>query len=188
MSPARPRALLLLAALHLGACVGNATGGADGAHASCVDYASKGTAAASFSHDVLPIFQRSCNFRNCHGSDPTYSPAEGLDLGKGMLCADPLNSPCSADPMSSGDIAKVEERLVHAPSHRSALELVTPGDPGASWLMAKLDYESFNDCARVKSQCKPKGCGQPMPMNSPVLDQAERAAIAGWIKGGAKAD
>lgn len=137
----------------------------------CLDYATAKTG-VSFKSDVMPIFQRSCNFSACH-SATSSSPQEGLALGLGV-----------SDTMTDAEIGEVHAGIVNGAAERSSLPLVTPGEPTQSWLLAKVSYSSFASCQAIADECAPKGCGSRMPQQP--LDQADIDTIAGWIKDGAK--
>jgi hypothetical protein len=142
----------------------------------CVDYTMV-SGSVSFKDDDIPIFPRACAFSACHDSS-SASPQEDL----------PLATPANDGPMTAEQITAVHDALVDSDSVRSSLKMVAPGDPGASWLQAKLEFANFSDCAAIRSTCAPKGCGVRMPQNSPALEASEREIIAQWIKAGAKND
>lgn len=149
---------------------GSATSTGSGA-SGCLDYADAKTG-VSFKDDVIPIFQLSCNFSACHSSTSS-SPQEGLMLGLG-----------NADPMTDEEIKAVHDGLVGVDSNRSSLPLVTAGDAGQSWLLAKVSYSSFATCETVTNACSAKGCGMRMPQQP--LEADAIATIAGWIREGAQ--
>lgn len=113
--------------------------------------------ASATADDVDAIFARSCALGGCHLSGPG---AGGLVLGR---------TP-----------ATWRAALIDVPSQQSpSLPLVAPGDPGASWLVAKLAGQLCDaSCDRAL------GCGGPMPPGAP-LTELERATIAAWIAEGA---
>lgn len=164
----RPAAIALL----LAGCSGAPPPGPTGT--SCVDR-SKATGAASFAKDVIPIFQLSCTSEVCHGSAAT-TPEAGLVLGKpiGMT-------------MSPTEIAAVYANLVGAPSTRSSLPRVAAHDANGSWLMAKLEYDDFADCAAIADSCQGR-CGVRMPDAEPPLSEAKLQTVAAWINAGAQND
>jgi hypothetical protein len=153
----------------------------------CVDYAAV-SGAPSFADDLMPIMQRSCNLSNaCHTNRTTAPAGEGLQLGPPLT---EMMMPVVPTQMELDD--------VHAcitggcDPVRSTVPFVTAGDPGASWMMQKLEYcldtdttctKKFSSCSAV--QCTAKGCGSSMPYTSPQLVQAERDLFAAWIKSGA---
>ncbi|MBM4359106.1 MAG: hypothetical protein FJ096_13455 [Deltaproteobacteria bacterium] len=169
--------MALLGVALVAACSGSETGGdattstGSGTPSGCLDYVDAKTG-VSFKDDVIPIFQLSCNFSACHGSTSS-SPQEGLALGLG-----------NSDPMSDAEIKEVYDGLVGVDASRSSLPLVTKGDPGKSWLLAKVSYSSFASCDAVKNACSAKGCGSRMPQQP--LEADAIATIAGWIKEGAE--
>jgi hypothetical protein len=89
------------------------------------------------------ILQPSCGTTGCHGSS---APAMGLDL------------------VSAG----LESRLVDVSSNGCGQILVTPGDPGSSYLVQKL------------TQSAPT-CGDPMPLGGQRLPQQQLSCIDAWI-------
>jgi hypothetical protein len=104
----------------------------------------------SFSAAVQPIFTAHCALPGCH-SGPT--PEEGLDLGAGRSYA----------------------RLVNVTSRECGqFKRVLPGQPGASYLVFKIDGP-------------PQPCfdGVRMPKNALPLSAADRDTIRTWIMQGA---
>ncbi len=151
--------------------------------AGCVDFAKVAAAAPSFKTDVVPIFQRSCAFKDCHSSEVANPPGEGLKLGRGATNGMPLPQ------MSDAEIAAVHDGVVNRASARSSLVTVAPGDPGKSWLIAKVAYQDLAiDCAAVAASCAGKGCGDPMPRGESQLSQKNRDILVNWVKNGAKND
>lgn len=138
--------------------------------AGCLDYATAKTG-VSFKNDVVPIFQNSCNFSACHSST-SNSPQEDLALGLGK-----------SDQMTDAEVKEVHDRIVNGTAERSSLPLVTAGEPGASWLLAKISYSSFAACQAIADECAPKGCGGRMPQQPLEADKID--IVAGWIKDGA---
>jgi hypothetical protein len=63
------------------------------------------------------------------------------------------------------------------------MDRVEPGDPGASWLMYKLDGTQN----QFDAQCG-GSCGGRMPLNQPQLSAGVRDAIRTWIMDGAVND
>ncbi len=163
----------LLAGSALASCSGK-SGGANGA--ACADFGAV-TGTVSFSKNVIPIFQRACNFDACHAATSSQ-PQEGLALGNNVMDGT----------MAAKDIATVHDDIVGKNSKRSTLHLVEASDPSRSWLVAKIRYEDFADCAAVSGSCTPKGCGGRMPQNNPPLSDADVNTIVAWVKGGAKND
>jgi len=134
----------------------------------CVDYAPPAsfvasTPATSLSRDVMPIFQRSCAFSTCHGSN--VGPANGVFLGN--------------------DAARVHAAVVNVKSGElPAMPFVTPGDPRQSYLMRKMDG---SQCA-LDGQCTGGSCKDSMPKNDDVLPLETRDIVRRWIAQGAKND
>jgi mono/diheme cytochrome c family protein len=103
-----------------------------------------------FGRDVVPILNRACI--SCH--------LEGGELGGLALYPDPW------------------ARLVGVASTQSALKLVEPGDPGKSYLHAKL----------AGTHAGAGGSGLRMPPQSPPLADADIETLRRWIAAGAKND
>jgi hypothetical protein len=75
--------------------------------------------------------------------------------------------------------------LVGVPSTQlPGRDRVRPGAPARSWLMQKLDGTQ----SAFDGQCVGGSCGEPMPLEPPPLDAAEREAIRSWIAAGAEND
>lgn len=89
-----------------------------------------------------------CASTSCHGGDPPAAFPR-LDAGAGWAA------------------------MVNVPSQQAVMDLVEPGDPGASWLMIRLRGEG----------------GRPyMPIGDAQLTQAELDAVEAWIANGALND
>lgn len=131
-------------------------------------------AAASFNADVLPIFQRSCNFNACHGSG-TPRPQEGLWLG-------PFESVAASPEERTAIIAG----LIGVRANLAEMDQVVPGDPAASFLLAKVEYADFLACET--NRCVKLRCGGRMPRADPPLDEEELKRIRTWIRDGARDD
>jgi len=118
-----------------------------------------------FKTDVLPILVLSCAFSSCHGAPGGRN--NGVYLGSKT---------------TSNDASAIRKGLVDvvAPEHAS-MKLTAPGDPGASYLMHKLD----GDQCRFAKDCNVEGCGEQMPHDSDPLDIATRDTIRRWITQGA---
>jgi len=133
---------------------------------SCVDStasAEPSKAPASFSKDVVPLFQKSCAFSTCHGA--TTGPANGVFLGN--------------------DAARVHAGIVGVKSGELAsMNFVTPGDPTQSYLMRKMDG---SQCT-LDAQCKGGTCNGSMPKNDVTLPAETRDIVRRWIAQGAKND
>lgn len=94
------------------------------------------------------VLEPSCTFATCHGSGP--SPAGALSLERDVAHASLVDAPSS---VVSGAI------------------LVVPGDPDASYVMAKLT-------------ATPPAAGESMPPDAPL--EAERIELVrAWIEAGA---
>ncbi len=158
--------LFTVGTLLLGAAACGDSGGGD----ACVDY-SNVTPGGSFKDDVLPIFQTSCNFSTCHGTNAA-SPRAGLALG-----------PESGVSPGASDVTLIHQAIVGKDSTESSLKLVEAGDPGASWLLAKLEYDDVTACSTT--MCT-SGCGTIMPQGSAKLSEADLNKIRAWIADGAK--
>ena len=137
----------------------------------CVDYSSV-SGEVSFADDVIPLLQQSCTiFGSCHVSG-SANPAEGLELGLK-----------NSDTMTDEEIDAVYNAIVDVDSKAAEMKLVKPGEPAASFLLAKCEYESFASCETVA--CSPKGCGQRMPLGAPMSDD-RIDILRKWIKAGAQ--
>jgi hypothetical protein len=114
----------------------------------------------SFGRDILPVFERTCTQAdNCHGS----VPAEAIDLD--------LRAPTAYEALAGRP----------AQGRRGALR-VAPGDPSASFLLAK-----------VAGPLRP-GEGKPMPLDpdtgaplrpSPITRDFVGQVLRPWIQAGA---
>jgi hypothetical protein len=110
------------------------------------------------------VFSKSCAFSSCHG---------GTNNNHGILL--------------TGDAAAMRTALVGAAMEAPTLKLVTPGDPGASFLMHKIDA----DQCLFTASCTGGDCGTAMPQASaatagPQLDVTLRDLVRRWIAQGAQ--
>ncbi len=106
----------------------------------------------SWSADVYPLFQAECT-GSCHGNGP--KPSAGLNLGSA---------------------ATAWAELVNVASTQCSNEvLVVPGDPGASYLVAKL--KGVGMCF-----------GSRMPKGGPFFTAAQMQQLEAWIGAGALND
>lgn len=118
--------------------------------------------AVSFSRDVIPIFETSCAFSTCHGSN--VGAANGVFLGN--------------------DPARVHAALVGVRSGQlPSMAFVAPGAPQESYLLRKIDG---SQCA-LDDACG-GSCGDPMPRGADLLPQETRDVVRSWIAQGAKND
>src|SRR6187397_363616 len=93
----------------------------------------------SFRRDVAPVITMSCTTSSCHGG------------GSRPPVLEPHVNP-----------AALRAALVGVPSEqRPSRVYVRPGDPGASYLMQKLEAH-LND-----AECIDHDCGAPMPLDNP---------------------
>jgi hypothetical protein len=155
---------------------GGGGGGTGGAAACNLDYAAiaaADTTPVSLADDVMPIFQGACNFNACHG---LTRPAAQLTLG-----------PANNTEVTAAHLQTVLDNVVNVDS-RTAPEarLVVPGDPGASFLIQKMDGTHDTrgyDC--TPQDPKVTGCGIPMPYGSSPLctqdNQSRFNVIVRWI-------
>ncbi len=143
-------------------------------YVSCADLSAP---TVSFARDVAPVFQKGCAIAGatCHGSPSVNAKATG--------------QPYLGMPAGGTDAAQVLAGIVGVPSAEDPqMNNVTPGQPGQSWLMHKLD----GDQCLYSTQCNATGnqifanCGLQQPYNSGVLDLATRDTIRRWIAQGAK--
>lgn len=142
----------------------------------CTDYGDpdRFVERASFSTDVLPILAHACNFNACHGSG-TPRPQEGLWLG-----------PHEMFEATPEERSAVIDGLIGAPANLADMAQVVPGDPAASFLLAKVEYTDFLGCET--NVCVKLRCGGRMPRADPPLKEAELRLIRTWIRDGARDD
>jgi hypothetical protein len=164
-----------------GGSSGSSSGGTgdDGGTDACVAYvapdADLTTPTVAFAKDVLPTFQRSCGIAGatCHGATSVVKVDNRPYLGQ----------------FDGGtDAAVVVNGLVGVASYENpSAVMVTAGNPGASFLMHKLDGDQCTfaaQCAQGQSQYT--DCGQQMPYSSSALDQKTRDTVRRWIAQGAQ--
>jgi hypothetical protein len=122
----------------------------------------------SLKTDVMQgVFAKSCSLStSCHGA-PTGSQ-QGLFLGKPSL--------------DGGDSAAVRATLVGASTELPGWQVVTPGDPGKSYLMHKID----GDQCLFDTQCTGGSCTGSMPSGSELLPVSRRDVVRLWIAQGAQ--
>ena len=142
----------------------------------CFDYSSfSGDAPAThFQADVLPILQNSCGLSNsCHGlqSGPQGQPFLGPPMSSGAV------TPAQIDAIFNQN---VNVNAFRAPN----MKIIAPGDPKASFLLAKLD----NGLTCDGVTCGTAGCGVSMPQSRPILPADKRDVVRRWIKQGALKD
>jgi hypothetical protein len=169
-----------LAGLSLG-CASSSTAADAGTSGGCPRYVSNADLSTPilFETDVLsPIFEATCaaGGQSCHGDPSVVSSARPF-LGYFDHRAD------------AGTAGSVLGGLVGVKSMEDpSMNLVTAGDPEQSFLMHKMDGDQ---CTLIE-QCMVTGssrpnCGVFMPYQAPsTLDVAQRDAVRGWIKQGAK--
>ena len=160
--------------LAMPACGDDETGEASGGEG-CVDYSGV-SGSASFADDVMPIFQQACNFTACHATeDSSGNPVNAMeDLGLG---------PVSMVTPTADHLSAVHSAIVGAGSNQSSLSMVAAGDPGASWLLVKVEYDDLQACST--NGCE-SGCGDRMPLNSMALSTAQLDVLRQWIADGAQ--
>ncbi len=113
---------------------------------------------------VLPIFSKTCAFSSCHG---------GTNNNHGIYLA--------------GDAPSIRKALVNvAATNAPGLSLVVPGNPGASFLMHKID----GDQCTLLAKCTGGDCGTSMPqasasLGAPLLEVGQRDTLRRWIAQGA---
>lgn len=175
--------LACLGALPFIACGSDDSSGDDGGSSSCpsqdcpFDYSTVdlSSPAVSFQGEVMPIFQRACNFSSCHGKE-VGSKAE-LYLGPNTSGGDPDAATRTA----------IIQGIVGQPSlTASSMNLVTASDPANSFLMVKMD-----GCQNARGlTCDPQAtdtepCGDSMPQRADLLCPDERDTVRRWIAQGA---
>jgi hypothetical protein len=123
------------------------------------------TPTVAFARDVVPIFNRSCAFSDCHNA----LSRNGLALGD----------------QNRIDPRTAHGKLVGQPSRTlPAMPYVTAGNPRESFLMHKMDG---SHCT-LDARCDKGTCGQAMPRSSELLEESERDVVRRWIAQGAKND
>ena len=140
----------------------------------CYDYAGFSAGApVSFELDVMPIFQRSCGISDvCHGNPNTTAKDR------------PYLGPKSGTAASADQRAEVILQNVGVDSTKAlGMKIVQPNNAQASFMMHKLD-QNF-ECGGLVG-CSGAQCGDPMPLNGPILADAERDIIRRWIQQGAQ--
>ena len=156
----------------------------------------------SLRDDVMPIFGLSCAMSFCHGND---KPPAKLYLG--VRCVFDENSPhrCTfpdepgaasqpdVAPLTPEIVDRVYQGLLAASNTAPEVQLVTPGDPDASFLVDKLlgtHNDRGYDCAS-SGPVELGPCGAAMPFGSPgfcAFDGFESSTfntIAAWVLQGA---
>jgi len=120
---------------------------------------SRAATTPSFKTDILPVFARSCvSMKGCHGDAPT----ESVDLDLRAAAA-------------------YSQLVSHAAQARKTAVRVAPGDPAASFLVAKLTGSlAFGE---GKSMPIDPQTGSPVESN-PLADFVDRI-LKPWIGAGA---
>jgi hypothetical protein len=161
-------------------------GGADGGtciqgdtpnYTACIDLT---TPVISYSADIQPIFTSSCSVGGgiCHG-DPLLIERTTGRVFLGYEEAGPGT-------VDAGGIISV---LVGQKSpENTMMDIVAAGDPGASYMMHKLDQDQcqFAAICNATNNTIFASCGAGMPELNGILDQASRDKIRRWIAQGAK--
>lgn len=133
----------------------------------------------SFKDDVVPLLQRACNLRTCHGGGFENSRADlytGLSLSSG--------------PPEQSELDQIHAMMLLAPSTTTNnMPRVTPGDPANSFLMVKIDgCQNFRGltCTAQSGAVSDGVCGDDMPQSQPALPDSEKNVFRDWIAMGAK--
>ncbi len=109
------------------------------------------TPVVSLAAQIQPVFNAGCAFVGCHAASDQFAPGADLVLDAQIASA----------------------QLVGQSSAQAAGQiLVVPGDPGASYLLAKLDGSAT--------------IGDRMPVGGPFLTPGETQAFRLWIEQGAE--
>ena len=186
------------------------SGSSSGSPGNCTPYVSTGdtTTPVTFKTDVLPVLQSNCSNGNtsCHSGPMNSTPMESN--GSSLAFA-------SEDGGALGMVngmpgpAYIVSTLVNVPSSTDhEMNLVTPGDAGASFLMHKMDGDqclfALSTCNKQMFQDQPYdpgyNCGRSMPTSdaatvplqptnapaSDLLKPALRDKVRAWIQQGAQ--
>ena len=160
-----------------------AMGGFGGEPIECLDYGDMSlyqTTPVSFSLDVVPVLQASCNGdgSNCHASTAAQ-PKAGLALGpRDTFVPTPM------------EIDAVHAELVGVAAQKSTMVLVRPSDPAHSFLLSKVEYRRPDACLPDGEMCLGTGCGNDMPAGQSAvpLTETEKSLLRTWIRDGALND
>ena len=121
------------------------------------------TPTVSFAKDVVPIFQKNCEFSGCHNDPANVSPP--LFIGT-----------------STAPNTQAYKNLVGVQATEDLhLPYITPGSWQKSYLMFKIDG---SQCT-INADCTGGDCQLPMPNNLPQLSVSDRDTIRRWIAQGA---
>lgn len=158
-------------------------------------------APVSFRGDLMPIFGLSCAASQCHGAEPRKAslflgPRCAFDADARWKCTFPtLSSPDASkpQPLTEEIVQEVYTGLLGPSATAPAVRRVTPGAPGASFLVDKLmNTHNGKGYACVKQDPRASGeCGDLMPLNSSFCSPTSTtgpsrvSAIAAWIAQGA---
>ncbi len=163
-----------------GGCSGGSDDGNSGGNACPYDYGAYSPASdPSFRADVLPIIQRACNLRTCHGTGIVGSRAD-LYMGPSL----------SAGPPDDVAINEIFTTMLLVPSTTvGGMPRITPGNPSQSMMMIKIDG-CQNDrgltCTVQSGAVSDTPCGDDMPQSQPALPDREKEIFRDWIAMGAK--
>jgi hypothetical protein len=129
---------------------------------------------ATYTQDIVPLFQKSCNMPICHGG--------GFGTSEGNLWLGPPRQS-----YSELELDFTHRSLIDVRSHLAhELALVRPFNPEQSFLMLKVagcfDREEYN-CENEFTPSVP--CGEIMPLDRDPLTQDELSLLYHWIKNGA---
>jgi len=156
---------------------GSCTPGTTPAYTTCLTTSELQTPGVSFKSDIQPIFNQSCAIggAECHGA-PNNPSLLQIYLGVYGDAGTP-------------DAAEILSGLVGKPAGEdSQIDLITAGDPGASYLMHKMDDDQCqfaSDCPDMTVEMGQK-CGVGMPFSSGILGVTTRDQVRKWIAQGAK--
>jgi hypothetical protein len=150
------------------------------------------TPAVSFKIDVFPIFRMTCNRSVCHGQKPGTDP-NGVYPAADLYLGPPFDDK-DRTPIDAALLSTVAAELRQPSKEAPPLDIVSPGDPSASFVVDKL-YACQNAremaCTVVFSgprHCPSSACGDPMPpRDEPAqLSEEQRTTIRRWIAQGAQ--
>lgn len=134
--------------------------------------------------DIVPILQGSCTFSSsCHGDKRDSQ----LDLYLGKKKPNPAKNVL---PMTDAEVTEMLVGIINVASVTApAVNIITPGDAEASFLMHKVDNTHKDQgfvCDSPVDEVSHE-CGDSMPKTAEdILCPTDRDTIRNWINAGAK--